>query len=240
MTDILATTDILPTPTILHRRGFLAGLGVAGGALMLPACSTLGGGFSITDAIARLLFLSTGRAFDRMTAQGGFWDQQVAAIGFDQFLGARGGVLGRILTSGLFKDRLARALAPVAFDAAQRAAPVVADTVRTIGFQNAVDLVRGGPTAATGFLRQEMGMRLVDAMVPGVGQGLRVANDPIVGQALAAVSGVDIPTIARTFTSRVDDVIWGEIGNEEAAIRANPQSTNDPLIIGTFGAARML
>jgi hypothetical protein len=238
-------TEFTQTPTnlaetILGRRSFLAGLGVAGGALMLPGCAGGFGGFSFTDAIARLLYLSTGRAFDRMTAPGGFWDQQVAQIGFDQFLGARGGVLSRILTSGLFKDRLAHALAPVAFDAAQRAAPIVADTVRTIGFSNAVDLIRGGPTAATSYLRQEMGTRLIDALVPGVGQGLRLANDPLVGQALAALSGVDIPQIANTFTSRVDDVIWGEIGNEEAAIRANPQSTNDPLIIGAFAGARAL
>jgi len=233
-------TDLTAAPTVFHRRKFLAGLGVAGGALMLPGCTSGFGGFSMTDAISRLLFLSTGRAFERMTSPGGFWDQQVATLGFDQFLGARGGVLNRILTSALFKDRLAHALAPIAFDAAERAAPVVADTVRTIGFANAVDLIRGGPTAATGFLRQEMGNRLIDAMVPQVGQGLRLANDPIVGQALAALTGVDVPQVARNFTARVDDVIWNEIGNEEAAIRANPQATRDPLIIGAFGVGRAL
>ncbi|QDM40256.1 DUF4197 domain-containing protein [Altererythrobacter sp. TH136] len=234
-------TDWIDSPTVLHRRKFIAGLGVSAGALMLPACTTgFGGGFSFTDAIARLLYLSTGRAFDRMTSQGGFWDQQVAAIGFDQFLGARGGVLNRILTSALFKDRLADALAPIAFDAAQRAAPVVADTVRTIGYANAIDLIRGGPRAATGFLRQNMGTALIDAMLPGVGSGLRLANDPLVGQALAALSGVDIPQVARNFSARVDDVIWNEIGNEEQAIRANPQATRDPLIIGTFGVGARL
>ncbi|MXO74457.1 DUF4197 family protein [Altererythrobacter aerius] len=234
-------TETTTIPTIFHRRGFLAGLGVASGALMLPACAgPYGGGFSFTDAIARLLFISTGRAFDRMTAPGGFWDQQVAALGFEHFLGARGGTLGRILTSGLFKDRLARALAPVAFEAADRAAPVVADTIRVVGFQNAIDLVRGGPTSATSYLRQEMGTRLIDAMLPGVGQGLRVASDPLVGEALAALSGVDIPQVARTFSARVDDVIWTEIGREEALIRADPASTRDPLIIGVFGGARAL
>jgi hypothetical protein len=226
------------TPMNLPRRGFLGGVAAAG-LLALPGCSTLGG-YSFTDAIARLLYLSSGRAFDRMTAPGGFWDQQIAQLGFDQFLGARGNVLARILTSALFKDRLADALAPVAFDAAQRAAPVVADSIRVIGFQNAVDLVRGGPTAATSFLRQQMGTRLIDAMLPQVGQALRVANDPIVGQALAALSGVDIPQVARSFTDTVDNVIWDQIGREESAIRADPASTRDPLIIGVFGANNAL
>ncbi|GGD95537.1 hypothetical protein GCM10011515_14240 [Tsuneonella deserti] len=233
-------TELISPPSLFHRRKFLAGLGVASGALVLPACAGPFGGFSYTDAIARLLFLSTGRAFDRMTAPGGFWDQQVAQLGLDQFLGARGGTLNRILTSALFKDRLAHALAPVAFDAAERAAPVVADTVRTIGFANAVELIRGGPTAASSYLRQEMGTRLIDAMLPGVGQGLRLASDPIVGEAIAALSGVDVPQIARNFTGRVDDVIWNEIGMEEANIRANPQATRDPLLIGVFGAASAL
>jgi hypothetical protein len=226
------------TPMNLPRRGFLGGVAAAG-LLALPGCSTLGG-YSFTDAIARLLYLSSGRAFDRMTAPGGFWDQQIAQLGFDQFLGARGNVLARILTSTLFKDRLADALAPVAFDAAQRAAPVVAESIRVIGFQNAVDLVRGGPTAATSFLREQMGTRLIDAMLPQVGQALRVANDPIVGQALAALSGVDIPQVARSFTDSVDNVIWDQIGREESAIRADPASTRDPLIIGVFGANNAL
>lgn len=229
-------TELIDTPTIFHRRGFLAGLGVASGALVLPACAGPYGGFSFTDAIARLLFLSSSRAFDRMAAPGGFWDQQVASLGFDSFLGARGGVLSRILTSTLFKDRLADALAPVAFDAAQRAAPIVADTIRVVGFQNAVDLVRGGPRAASSYLRQEMGGRLLDAMIPEVGQGLRIARDPLVGEVLAGLTGVDIPQVARTFASTVDNVIWDQIGLEEEAIRRDPRSTRDPLIIGVFGA----
>ncbi|MFA9199829.1 MAG: DUF4197 family protein, partial [Cypionkella sp.] len=203
--------------TIVHRRRFLAGTLAAGGVLALPACTTgYGGGFSFTEAIARLLYLSTGRAFDRMTAPGGFWDQQIAQIGLEQFLGARGGTLNRILTSALFKDRLAGALAPVAFDAAQRAAPIVADTVRTIGYANAVELIRGGPTAATSYLRQEMGYRLVEAMLPGIGSGLRLAGDPLVGEVLGALTGVDVAGAARNVAARVDDVIWGEIAREES------------------------
>lgn len=230
----LSDTDFMIVP----RRTFLAGISAAG-LLALPGCSSLGG-FGFTDAISRLLFLSSDRAFQRMLAPGGFWDDQVASLGFDAFLGARGNVLARILSSALFKDRLADAFGDVAFEGAERAAPLVADTIRVIGFQNAVDLVRGGPTAATGFLRQEMGGRLVEAMIPEVGQALRIANDPLVGQALAALTGVDIPQVANSFSGRVDDVIWREIGNEEAAIRANPRATGDPLIIGVFGAGNAL
>ncbi|QZD86282.1 DUF4197 domain-containing protein [Qipengyuania psychrotolerans] len=228
MNDILATTT--------HRRKFLGGLTLGGAALALPACSTLGG-FSLVDAVQRLLFLSSERAFGRMLDDGGFWDQQVAQIGLENLLGARGGLLGNILTSSLFKDRLFDAFGDVAYEGAERAAPVVTDAVRVIGIRNAVALVNGGPTAATGFLRGEMGTRLIDAMVPELGDAMRLAEDPLVGQALAALTGVDIPQVASRVANSIDDTIWREIGVEEAGIRRNPRSTNDPLIIGVFGGA---
>ncbi len=217
----------------MHRRTVLAGM-LAGGTLALPGCTTLGG-FSLTDAVRRLLFLSSERAFARLTAPGGFWDQSVGELGLDSFLGNRGGILASILTSNLFKDRLEDAFADIALEASDRAAPVVADTVRVIGFENALALVRGGPTAATQFLRGSMGDRLIETLVPEVGDALRVAREPLVGELLAALTGVNVAGVATTFSDTVNDVIWQEMGAEEAAIRADPQSTNDPLIIGTFG-----
>lgn len=224
------------TPT---RRRLLGGIAASTAVLALPACTSFGG-FTLTDAIQRLLFLSSERAFGRMLQSGGFWDQQVASLGLGNVLGARGDVLSRILTSGLFKSRLDRAFGDIAFEGAERAAPVVADAVRVIGFRNAVDLVRGGPTAATAYLRGELGTRLVDAMVPELGAAMRVATDPLVGQALAALTGVDTAQVAGRFAASIDDVIWREIGNEESAIRADPASTRDPAIIAIFGAGAQL
>ena len=202
---------------------------------MLPGCATYGQ-ISFTEAIRRLLLLSSENAFLRLTAPGGHWDQQVARVGLEQFLGTRGNVLTNILTSALFKDRLEGVVADIAVDASYRAAPIVADTVRTIGWANALDLVRGGPTAASAFLRQEMGEQLVLAMLPEIGEAIRIAEDPLMGQLLSGLTGVDVSGLTRTFAAEVDDVIWGEIAREEAAIRADPAATRDPVLIGVFGA----
>jgi hypothetical protein len=225
-------SELIPTTT--HRRAFITGSLTAVAALALPGCATTGP-FSYTEAIRRLLVLSSERAFGRMTAPGGFWDQQVAQIGLNRFLGNRGNVLANILTSTLFKSRMENAVAQVAVDASFRAAPIVADAVRTVGYANAVDLIRGGPTAASGFLRQQVGVALIDAMVPQVGQALRVAQDPLVGQLIAGLTGVDLGGMATTFSQTVDDAIWSEIGREEAAIRADPAATRDPVLIDAFG-----
>ena len=219
---------------IHSRRSFVAGALAAGTVLTLPGCATTGV-FSFTEAIRRLLVLSSERAFARMTAPGGFWDQQVAAVGLDQYFGNRGNVLANILTSTLFKSRLEGVVADVAIDASYRAAPIVADAVRTVGYANALDLIRGGPTAASGFLRQQMGTALIEAMVPEVGQALRVAQDPLIGQLIAGLTGVDVGGVATSFATAVDDAIWGEIAREEAAIRADPRATRDPVLIEAFG-----
>lgn len=230
-------TDILVKPT--GRRAFLGGITLGGAALALPGCAGLPG-FSMVDAVQRILFLSSERAFARMLQPDGFWDEQVATVGLENLLGARGGVLSSILTSALFKDRLADAFGDTAYEGAERAAPLVTEAVRTIGIRNAIELVNGGPTAATAFLRGSMGSSLIEAMVPELGTAMRVAQDPLVGQALAALTGVDIPTVSGRVASRIDDTIWREIGVEEAAIRADPAETRDPLIIGVFGTGARL
>ena len=229
--------NVAVTPT---RRALLAGVAGGGALLLLPACASTGGGYSMEEAVRRLLLLAADNAFARLTAPGGFWDEQVARIGLDEFLGSRGNTLSRILTSQLFKDRLEERFAGFAIEASFRAAPVVTDAVRVIGFANAIELVRGGPSAASTYLRGEMGTALLDAMVPELGEAIRLAEDPLVGEALGALTGVRVGEVASRIGREVDDAIWGEIAAEEAAIRADPRATRDPLLIGVFGLGSRL
>ena len=217
------------------RRAFMGGA-LASSVLLVSGCASTGG-YSLTEAIRRLLFLSSERAFARLVAPGGFWDAQVAQVGLGSIMGTRGDILSSILTSTLFKDRLEDSFADLAVRGAERAAPLVADAVRVVGIDAAEALLRGGPTAATAFLRGEMGGALVEAMVPELGQAIRVARDPVIGDAIARLSGVDVPGVANRFSSTINDAIWNEMGVEEAAIRRDPRSTKDPLLIGVFAFA---
>ncbi len=223
-----------PLTGLATRRSLLAGAAGAGALLLLPGCATTGG-FSLVEAVRRMLLLATENAFARLTSPGGFWDEQVARLGLDSVMGARGDVLSRILTSQLFKDRLEERFATFAIDASFRAAPIVTDAIRVVGFENAVALVRGGPDAASLYLRQEVGTALLDAVVPELGEALRISRDPLLGEALNALTGVNVAGVADRFGRQIDDAIWGEIGREEAAIRANPEATRDPVLIGVFG-----
>jgi len=217
----------------LARRGFLAGAAAAG-LLALPGCAAYER-YSLVEAVRHLLQLSSERAFARLMEPDGFWDSGLARLELPAALGSRGGVIQSILTSAVFKDRLQHEFNKVAERGARRAAPLVADTVRTIGIDNARAILKGGPNAATSYLRSAMASSLVEAMAPELGDALRLSQEPLVGQALGALAGVDVSTLARDFAADVDDAIWGEIGRQEGTIRADPRATNDPVLIGALG-----
>jgi len=41
--------------------------------------------------------------------------------------------------------------------------------------------------------------------------------------------------VARDFSGMSTTRIWGAIGREESAIRADPRATNDPVLIAVLG-----
>lgn len=204
--------------------------------LTLPGCQSLPA-FSLTEAIRRLLTLASQNAFALLLQPGGFYDSSVARIALpDRFGGNSGsGIASAILQSRAFRDRLQRQLNRAAEKGAERAAPLVADAVRNISIQDAAALVRGGPQAASTFLRGQMGTTLVNAMLPGISEGLRVFDDQIISQAVRSVTGFDVAALAQDITRKADDSIWAAIGLEESNIRADPRRTNDPVLIGVFG-----
>lgn len=224
--------------TTATRRQILSS-GAAIAILALPGCQSVPG-FSLTEAIRRLLTLSSQSAFALLLQPGGFYDSSVARIALpDRFGGNSGtGILSAVLQSRTFRDRLQRQLNRAAEKGAERAAPMVADAVRSISIEDAASIVRGGPRAATDFLRGKMGIALVDAMLPGVSDGLRLFDDQVISQAVRSVTGFDIGTLTQDITRKTDDAIWAAIGLEESNIRADPQRTNDPLLIGVFGLLR--
>jgi hypothetical protein len=46
---------------------------------------------------------------------------------------------------------------------------------------------------------------------------------------------VDVSGLSRDFAQDVDDAIWGETDRQEGAIRANPSSTNDAVLMAVLG-----
>ncbi len=222
--------------TMIARRSLIAAV-AALPLLALPGC-TGPGAYSLDEAVRRLLTLSSQRAFARLLAPDGFLDDQLVRIEAPTSLGDRTGpVVAALLRTAPVRNALAGILNDAAGEAAERAAPVVTDAIRGITLQDALALVRAGPTAATDILRNRIGDRVVEVMLPEAGEAIRIANDPVVAPVLQAATGVDIQSLANLVASQAASGIFKAIGREEAAIRADPAATRDPLLIGVFGVA---
>ena len=214
---------------LLSRRSLLAA-GCALPFLALPGCASLPG-FGMVDALRRLLTLSSQRAFARLLQEDGFFADEAARIP----LPGGGAIAGALLRTPVVQNQLLRLMNRAAANAAEVAAPMVYDSIRSMSFGDAVSLVRGGPTAATDFLQRAMGNTIVDAMFPGVGNALRSLDNGILNQVIRTATGIDFAGLQRHVTESAASGIYRAIGREEAAIRANPRATGDPLIMGVFG-----
>jgi hypothetical protein len=220
-----------------ERRTVLAGIFATGVLLALPACTTIGttlGKPTPTDLIERLLMVSSQRAFARLTQPEGFWDSTVARIDLPVLFGKPGSAAAKVLKSPLFREKLQRELNIIAEDGARVAAPLVYDAVRSLTVTDALTLLRGGNTAATSFLRQSMGASLVNVMIPALARVMQATEDPLLNQAISALTGVNVNDAAHALALEADNAIWYEIGAQEGEIRQNPESTNDPLLIAAL------
>jgi hypothetical protein len=227
------------TPSYSRRSLIAAGLVLP--LLTLPGCITrLGDILNLEPAIRRLLTLSSQRAFARLLTDEGFFRDDVARIQPPPQLG--GSTLTATLAVALgtraVQDRLLRVVNQAAGEGARRAAPVVYDSIRDMTITDAFLIARGGPTAATDYLAQSMGERIFDAVFPGVGEALRVAENGVIQRALQFATGINFQGLQADVTRKTAAALYRAIGREEAAIRADPNSAGDPVLAVLFGRLR--
>lgn len=206
----------------------------------LPACTTLGDleGFGFENALRRLMTVSSQRAFTNLLTDNGFFSDDLARVPLPPELAGAGGIASALLRTPAVQNQLLGIMNRAASDAAEAAAPVVYGSIRNMTITDAMALVRGGPTAATDFLQRAMGTAIVDAMFPDVGNALRLLDNGIVNQIVQSATGISFAGLQRYVSQSAADGIYRAIGREEAAIRANPRSANDPVIASMFGLLR--
>lgn len=221
----------------MERRQFL-GAGSALALLALTGCQQ-GLHYSLTEVIQRLLTISSQRALARLMAPGGFYDSQIAQISLPDRLSTKASLVTRALLTTVVRDRLLKQVNRAAERGAERAAPVIADAIISISPQDAAAIVRAaGSPAATLLLQRQMGDALIPAMLPGIDEGLRLFDNQIVTDVLRVATGIDFSGLRDDVTHKASNAIFAEMGQEELAIRADPQSTGDPMLIAALTASK--
>lgn len=209
---------------------------------LLSACATTGFGAGGTDeALRRLLEIASRRALTRLAAPDGFFGDPALQIAVPRLDGRSGAVLAALIQSRPVQDALLMTINRAASRAAGNAAPVVYDAIRALSFRDALAIVRGGPTAATDYLEATIGGGLVEAMLPEVGDALRMTDEnSILGPVLNAATGFNVTGIQRNVTDMAARGLWRAIGREEAAIREDPRRANDGLVEALLRGGRLL
>ena len=222
------------------RRSLLIGAALVAPLLVLPGCATVGLQGGPAEGLGRLLEISSQRALARLITADGYLNDADARITLPA--GDRSAaVVGALLRSVPVRRELTLVANRAASEAADRAAPLVYDSIRSLTFSDAVGIVGGGPTAATSYLERSIGDRIFDAMLPEVGEVLhQLDGGSILGPVLGAATGIDIPAIQRTVTRQAAQGLWRAIGREEASIRAAPASADDPLVEAILNGSRLL
>jgi hypothetical protein len=224
----------------LSRRRLIAA-GLALPLLALAGCATrLGDLSNLEDAVRRLLTLSSQRAFARLLADEGFFRDDVARIELPPQLGGSGvtRALAIALGTKAVQERLLRVVNEAAREGAERAAPLVYDSIRDMSIADARAILRGGPTAATDHLARSVGERVFDVVYPEIGQALRLAENGVVQRVLQVATGINFIGLQADVTRKTATALYRAIGREEAAIRADPGGTGDPVLAGVFGRPR--
>lgn len=226
----------------LGRRGFLVGALTAGsvavGSLALPGIAR-GQGINDagSDAVRRLLSRATQNAFARLSASQGFWKSSVARFPLPILFRKTPAVAGTPLANDAFRFELEYKLNIFAEAGARGAEHGVQDAARKLAVIDPAAILRGRITSATSALRLDMGVGLVNAMIPPLQQTLAAQNDATVTQAVALLSGVTLLDVAHAVALVADNGIWYEIGVAEARIRANPEATGDAALIAALRGA---
>lgn len=219
----------MPHPT---RRSVMLGAALMTPLLVFSGCATTAADASLTEGLRRLLGISSQRALARLVTANGYINDPDIRIALPNGRDDRSAaVLGALLRSAPVQRQLMLVVNRAAGEAADRAAPVVYEAIRSLTFSDALGIVRGGPTAATSYLERSIGDRIIDAMFPEVGDALhQLGGGSILGPVLGAATGIDIPAIQRAVTHQASQGLWRAIGQEEAAIRAVPTRAGDPLV----------
>ncbi|PZO78591.1 MAG: DUF4197 domain-containing protein [Sphingomonas hengshuiensis] len=213
----------------LTRRHILGATALFVPVALLGGCATPLGSYGVDEGVRRLLTLSSQRAFERLIRPGGFYDDQLTRLTLPE-TGGQNDVLAAVLRTNAVRGRIAMALNDIAVDAADRATPVVLDSIRGLTFGDALAVLRGGPTAATDLLARSARGAVIDAMFPEFSNGLRSDATEIVSAIVSARTGIDYGAIARSAADQAGNAIFRAIGREEAAIRADPRRTGDPVL----------
>lgn len=182
-------------------------------------------------------------AIDSLGRNNGFLGNDKVRIPLPGYLEDAAGLLRR-LGQGDRLDELAAAMNHAAEAAVPLARDVLDGAVKSMGVQDARNILVGGETSVTQFFADKTRVQLADKLLPMVKkttQQVRLADkyNRIAGQAanIGLLKGEDV-SLERYVTGKTLDGLYFMIGEEEKKIRQDPVGSGSAVLQKVFGALK--
>lgn len=224
----------------LDRRVFVAALlAVTPAFAQRPLLDGLTQG-DASRGIKEALSLASMNATNRLAQPNGFWGNPQVRIPLPGVLGQTQRTLSRMRMSGPL-DQLQENLNHAAESVMPQAASLFTNAVRTITIADAIDIVRGGDTSATSYLRGRTETRLTTLLRPPMTRALTDSGAfALMRTALREVGMSSMTSDLRTevinfSTAKALDGCFYFIAEEERAIRRDPWRRTSDILRRVFG-----
>lgn len=127
-------------------------------------------------------------------------------------------------------------------DACKSAAPIFSNAIKQMSFQDALGILKGGDTAATGYLRGKTTAELTNAFAPVINQSLEKVNATKYWNTLInsynkinILGGQKInPDLSAYVTEKALSGIFFQVAQEEKSIRKDPVARTSEILKKVF------
>lgn len=193
---------------------------------------------TISSGLKQALNLGLTDGISKLGQTNGFYNNALVKILLPQELQGVEKTL-RNIGLGSLADQGLKLLNSAAEDAVKEAAPIFANAITTMSFQDAAGILMGGNNAATNYLQQKTTAQLTQAFQPKIANSLgKVGADKVWSQIITkynAISGKNInPDLNGYVTEQAIKGVFNMVAEKEAGIRGNSALRTTSLLQQVF------
>ena len=197
-------------------------------------------GSEIVSGLKEALSIGAQKSGDRLSATDGFFKDAAVKILLPEQVRKVESKM-RMLGMGKMVDNAELSLNRAAEDASKAAAPIFLDAIKKMTVTDALNILRGSDTAATGYLRKTTSPELTNAFRPVIEASLKKVDATKywtdVFNAYNKFSSSPVDTDINSYvTTKALDGIFYYVAQEEIGIRKNPAARVTDILKSVFGS----
>jgi hypothetical protein len=194
----------------------------------------------IVDGLKQALSLGAQKSGDKLSAKDGFFKDAAVKILLPQQVRDVENKM-RMIGLGKLVDNAELSMNRAAEDASKAAAPIFLDAIKKMTVTDALNILRGSDTAATGYLRKTTSPELTASFRPVIVESLKKTDAEKywkdVFNAYNKFSSKPVDTDINSYvTGKALDGLFYYVAQEEVSIRKDPAARVTDILKSVFGS----